>query len=61
MKTNRGRWTLLFAAGMLYGLTQGFELETCARLGSVAAGEVIGHYGARPQSPLSAVVEQRLG
>ncbi len=51
----------LFAAGMLYGLTQGFELETCGRLGSIAAGEVIGHYGARPQSPLSALVEDRLG
>ncbi len=51
----------LFAAGMLYGLTQGFELETCGRLGSIAAGEVIGHYGARPQSPLSALVEERLG
>ncbi len=51
----------LFAAGMLYGLTQGLELETCARLGGIAAAEVIGHYGARPQSPLSAVVEQRLG
>ena len=50
----------LFAAGVLYGLTQGFELETCGRLGSVAAGEVIGHYGARPQSPLSDLAERRL-
>ncbi len=48
----------LFAAGVLYGLTQGFELATCGRLGSIAAGEVIGHYGARPQSPLSDLVER---
>jgi sugar/nucleoside kinase (ribokinase family) len=43
----------LFAAGVLYGLTQGFELATCGRLGGIAAAEVISHYGARPQSPLS--------
>jgi sugar/nucleoside kinase (ribokinase family) len=51
----------LFAAGVLYGLTQGFELETCGRLGSIAAAEVIGHYGARPQSPLSDLAGRRLG
>ncbi len=48
----------LFAAGVLFGLTQGFELRTYGRLGSIAAGEVIGHYGARPQSPLSELVER---
>ncbi len=51
----------LFAAGVLYGLTQGFELETCGRLGAIAAAEVIGHYGARPQSPLSDLVARRFG
>ena len=49
----------LFAAGVLYGLTQGFELGTCGHLGSVAAGEVIGHYGARPQSPLSDLAKRQ--
>jgi sugar/nucleoside kinase (ribokinase family) len=42
----------LYAAGFLYGLTRGLPLETCGRLGSLAAAEVIGHIGARPESPL---------
>ncbi len=42
----------LFAAGFLYGLTHGAGPETCARLGALCAGEVIGHLGARPQHDL---------
>jgi sugar/nucleoside kinase (ribokinase family) len=45
---------------VLFGLTQGYELETCGRLGSIAAGEVISHYGARPQAPLSNLAGLRL-
>jgi sugar/nucleoside kinase (ribokinase family) len=43
----------LFAAGFLRGFTSGRPLEECARLGAVAAAEVIAHVGARPQVPLS--------
>jgi sugar/nucleoside kinase (ribokinase family) len=43
----------LFAAGFLYGLTHGAAPDACARLGSVCAGEVIGHLGARPQGDLA--------
>lgn len=43
----------LYAAGVLYGLTQGRPLAECGRLGSIAAGEVIGHYGARPETSLA--------
>jgi sugar/nucleoside kinase (ribokinase family) len=42
----------LYAAGFLYGLTHGSDLETCGRLGSLCAGEVIGHFGARPETSL---------
>jgi sugar/nucleoside kinase (ribokinase family) len=42
----------LFAAGFLYGLTQGRDLHDCGRLGVICAGEVIGHYGARPEADL---------
>lgn len=42
----------LFAAGFLYGLTQGFDRLTCARMGNVAAAEVISHIGARPEVDL---------
>ena len=38
----------LFASGFLYGYTQGMHLAECARLGSIAAAEVISHVGARP-------------
>ena len=43
----------LFAAGLLFGMTRGFELEACARLGNLAAGEVISHVGARPNGSLA--------
>ncbi len=42
----------LFAAGFLYGLTSGRDYLTCGRMGCVAAGEIIGHIGARPEADL---------
>jgi sugar/nucleoside kinase (ribokinase family) len=45
----------LFAAGFLHGLTTGRDWLTCARMGCVAAGEVIGHVGARPEADLRAL------
>jgi sugar/nucleoside kinase (ribokinase family) len=45
----------LFAAGFLYGLTHGYDLGTAARVGAVAAGEVISHLGARPATSLAAL------
>ena len=42
-----------FAAGFLYGLTHGYHLGTAARLGALAASEVISHLGARPAVSLS--------
>ena len=41
-----------YAAGLLAGLTAGKSLADCGRLGSLAAAEIIGHYGARPESDL---------
>ena len=38
----------LFAAGFLYGYTRQRSLSDCARLGAIAAGEVISHVGPRP-------------
>jgi len=51
----------LFAAGFLAGLTQGQDLHTCGRMGSVAAAEVIGHFGARPEADLSTLMRTRIG
>lgn len=42
----------LFAAGFLWGLTHGYDLESCGRMGNSAAAEVISHLGARPQEDL---------
>jgi sugar/nucleoside kinase (ribokinase family) len=46
----------LFAAGFLYGFTHGHDLEGCARLGAIAAGEVISHVGPRPLVELRTLV-----
>ncbi len=43
----------LYAAGFLFGLASGRDLEVCGRLGSLAASEVIVHVGPRPQRPLT--------
>jgi sugar/nucleoside kinase (ribokinase family) len=43
----------LYAAGLLYGITQGHDLETAGRLGSLAAAEIISHIGARPEASLA--------
>ncbi|KMO10989.1 adenosine kinase [Methylobacterium platani] len=48
----------LFAAGFLAGLARGLDHADCARLGAVAAAEVISHLGARPQGDLKALAEQ---
>ncbi len=45
-----------FAAGFLYGLATGRDLETCGRMGCVAAAEVIGHIGPRPEADLRALM-----
>jgi sugar/nucleoside kinase (ribokinase family) len=42
----------LFAAGFLSGLARGADDRTCGRLGALAAAEVIGHLGARPEASL---------
>jgi sugar/nucleoside kinase (ribokinase family) len=46
-----------YAAGFLYGLTHGHDLATCGRLGSMAAAEVISHFGARPAVSLAKLSE----
>ncbi len=46
----------LYAAGFLYGLTQGWDLVHCAQAGAAAAAEVISHFGARPEQDLGELV-----
>ena len=51
----------LYAAGVLFGLSQGHELKIAGRIGSICAAEVISHYGARPAVSLSDLVNEKLG
>ncbi len=47
-----------YAAGFLYGYALDLPLATCAKLGHIAAAEVISHYGPRPETALSTLAEQ---
>ena len=46
----------LFAAGFLVGQARGRTLEESLRIGSIAAAEVISHFGARPEADLKELV-----
>ena len=48
----------LFAAGFLAGYTKARDLVTCAKLGALAAAEIIQNIGARPQKDLAQLAEQ---
>jgi sugar/nucleoside kinase (ribokinase family) len=48
----------LFAAGFLFGLARGRNYVTAARLGAIAAAEVIQHLGARPEASLKALAQE---
>ena len=43
-----------FAAGFLFGVTRGRSAGDCARLGALAAAEIVSHLGARPLQSLAA-------
>jgi sugar/nucleoside kinase (ribokinase family) len=47
----------LFAAGYLYGRTNGRDARQSGIIASLAAGEVISHVGARPEADLNALVK----
>ena len=51
----------LFAAGFLSGHVRTAPLAECLKLGAICAAEIIGHYGARPEADLQALVAGRLG
>jgi sugar/nucleoside kinase (ribokinase family) len=48
-----------YAAGFLYALAAGRPLDMCGRLGAMAAAEVIGHYGPRPETSLRNLAQTR--
>jgi sugar/nucleoside kinase (ribokinase family) len=48
-----------FAAGFLYGLVTGADMAKAGEMGTVAASEVIGHMGPRPEANLQALFRQK--
>ncbi len=48
----------LYAAGFLFGLARAMSREDAARLGALAATEVIGHIGPRPARSLEALAAE---
>jgi sugar/nucleoside kinase (ribokinase family) len=42
----------------MFGLARGLEPALCGRLGSIAAAEVIDHYGPRPQVALKTLARE---
>jgi sugar/nucleoside kinase (ribokinase family) len=48
----------MFAAGFLAGLARGADHVTCARLGALAAAEIIQHLGARPAVSLAGLARE---
>jgi sugar/nucleoside kinase (ribokinase family) len=48
-----------YAAGFMFGLARGRPLQQCGKLGSLAAAEVISHYGPRPQVSLKALAASK--
>jgi sugar/nucleoside kinase (ribokinase family) len=48
-----------YAAGFLFGYTQGKDIAECGRIGSIAAAEVISHMGPRPETNLAELVSQK--
>ena len=46
-----------FAAGFLYGLVTKQPIEICCKMGCIAAGEVIRHIGARPETSVRGLFE----
>lgn len=49
----------LFASGFLYGLARDLDLQTCGKLGSLAAAEIISHMGPRPEVSLKKLASEK--
>lgn len=49
----------LYAAGFLFGHVRGLGLAASARLGGICAGEIISHFGARPDQDLAKLLSAK--
>jgi len=49
----------LYAAGFLNGYLENKDLKTCGIMGSIAAAEIISHFGARPKVSLTELFKKK--
>jgi len=47
----------LFAAGFLWGLTNGYDIKTCGEMGCIAGSKIVTHVGARSRVGLTSLYE----
>ena len=50
-----------YAAGFLWGYTNGRGLAECGDIGGIVAAEIVSHYGARAETDLAKLVAEKLG
>jgi sugar/nucleoside kinase (ribokinase family) len=50
----------LFAAGFLYGLSKKFSILKSGNIAAITAGEIISHFGARPETNLLNLIKKEL-
>ena len=50
----------LYAAGVLFGITHGYDPAASGRIGAIAAAEIVSHVGARPEADLRELVRRAL-
>ncbi len=50
----------LFSAGFLYGLSRKFSILKSGNIAAITAGEIISHFGARPKTNLSNLIQKEL-
>lgn len=48
----------LYAAGLLYGLSQGWQLPRCGALASQTSANIVAQYGGQPRTSLASLVEK---
>ena len=49
-----------YAAGFLYGFTQGKSIEVCGKMGGILAADIISGYGARSKNNLKDLLSKKL-
>ena len=49
----------LYASGFMHGFTNKKDLKTCGHMGSIAAAEIVSHFGARTEKSLTSLFNEK--